>query len=137
GRGEASAGGVALLASSKRAPVPAVGVILVDTDEPGESTVGPRSTLTGWKVAFRQQERAGGIVHRVRVLQALPLGPPAPIHAREESPVSLVPHRFPQECAPVAHQLLVSLARHGPVQQREGDGRARRVLEGLVLWPDG
>src|SRR5204862_8366095 len=31
----------------------------------------------------------------------------------------------------------VSLARHGPVQQREGDGRARRVLEGLVLWPDG
>ena len=70
------------------------------------------------------------------MLEPVPQRAPAAGDAGEESAVLAVPHRFLQEAAPVTHEPVAPLARHGAVQEREGDGRASRVFEALVVRPD-
>src|SRR3979411_938305 len=85
---------------------------------------------------FREQECSGGIGYRVRMLQAFPSRLPAQIDAREEPTMHVVPHRRAQEGATLQHEALVPLTRHSPIDECEGDGRARCMLEGLVMRSD-
>jgi hypothetical protein len=67
------------------------------------------------------------------VLQPLPARPAGPVHLHEKSPMGRIPQDPLQERAPVAHQPVASLPRHGPIHECERDRRTGRVLESLVV----